>query len=226
MSTAMMYAFDQRPQCAVVDEPFYARYLQRHEVNHPGRDEVLASMSTDAASIIQQHFCDPGSGREVFIKNMAHHMDGLDLKFLRHCTNFLLIRHPARTIASYTKVVKAITLRDLALEQQLQQWQALKAMGAEVHILDSSDLLRNPAVGMQQLCRALGIGYDPNMLSWSAGPRAADGTWAKYWYGGVHGSTGIEERVADLPDVAPGCQAVHDAAMGLYEVLWENRMVF
>ncbi|MDQ1585803.1 MAG: hypothetical protein QOH80_1168, partial [Actinomycetota bacterium] len=47
ISTAMMRAWENRPDCHVVDEPFYAYYLQRTGIDHPGRDDVLRSQPTD-----------------------------------------------------------------------------------------------------------------------------------------------------------------------------------
>ena len=49
VSTALMYAFAQRSDTEVVDEPLYAHYLYRTEraEAHPGTAEVMASMSTD-----------------------------------------------------------------------------------------------------------------------------------------------------------------------------------
>lgn len=41
LSTAMMYAFGNRADCAVVDEPFYAAYLADTGLKHPMRDEIL-----------------------------------------------------------------------------------------------------------------------------------------------------------------------------------------
>ncbi|HAW46218.1 MAG TPA: sulfotransferase family protein, partial [Roseovarius sp.] len=38
LSTAMMYAFAARGDCAVVDEPFYAAYLAKTGLDHPMRD--------------------------------------------------------------------------------------------------------------------------------------------------------------------------------------------
>src|SRR5260221_14776170 len=47
ISTAMMRAFENRPDAAVVDEPFYAVYLARIGAEHPMRAEALASQPTD-----------------------------------------------------------------------------------------------------------------------------------------------------------------------------------
>ena len=47
ISTAMMRAFGQRTDTAVVDEPFYAAFLAVSSEPHPMRAEVLASQPND-----------------------------------------------------------------------------------------------------------------------------------------------------------------------------------
>ena len=47
ISTAMMRAFENRGDCAVIDEPFYAHYLAATGLDHPGREEVIATGETD-----------------------------------------------------------------------------------------------------------------------------------------------------------------------------------
>ena len=46
ISTAMMRSFGARADTIVVDEPFYAHYLAATGLDHPGRDEILASQPT------------------------------------------------------------------------------------------------------------------------------------------------------------------------------------
>ncbi len=47
ISTAMMRSFENRSDCEVVDEPFYAAYLAETGLDHPMRDEVLAAQPQD-----------------------------------------------------------------------------------------------------------------------------------------------------------------------------------
>ena len=42
MSTALMRAWENRPDTVVTDEPLYAFYLARTGLDHPGREEVIA----------------------------------------------------------------------------------------------------------------------------------------------------------------------------------------
>ncbi len=47
VSTALMRSFGNRPDTVVVDEPLYGYYLARTGIDHPGRDEVIASQPGD-----------------------------------------------------------------------------------------------------------------------------------------------------------------------------------
>ena len=52
ISTAMMRAWENREDCVVSDEPMYAHYLQVTQLDHPGRDEVIAAGDTDLQRVI------------------------------------------------------------------------------------------------------------------------------------------------------------------------------
>ena len=51
ISTAMMRSFGNRPDCTVIDEPFYGYYLKATGSDHPGREEIIASMDCDWRSV-------------------------------------------------------------------------------------------------------------------------------------------------------------------------------
>ena len=51
LSTAMMYSFAARGDCAVWDEPFYAAYLAATGADHPMREAILAAAETDPARV-------------------------------------------------------------------------------------------------------------------------------------------------------------------------------
>src|SRR6185437_8178519 len=75
ISTAMMRAFENRPDTAVVDEPLYAAYLVRTGIDHPARDEVIASQPTDLATAVAGLSAPLPEGRSVhYAKHMAQHV--------------------------------------------------------------------------------------------------------------------------------------------------------
>src|SRR3954466_663689 len=63
LSTALMRSFENRADCSVVDEPLYAAYLAATGLDHPGRDEVIASQPTDPAVVVAELAAGPGGGR-------------------------------------------------------------------------------------------------------------------------------------------------------------------
>ena len=75
LSTAMMYAFAARGDCAVMDEPFYAAYLARTGLLHPMRDAILAAQPTDPARVVAQLLGPvPAQKTHFYQKHMAQHM--------------------------------------------------------------------------------------------------------------------------------------------------------
>ena len=53
LSTALMYSFSRRPDTKVIDEPFYAHYLSKTGIDHPGKEETLSFMSSDITKVIK-----------------------------------------------------------------------------------------------------------------------------------------------------------------------------
>jgi hypothetical protein len=189
VSTALMRAWENRPDTVVVDEPLYAFYLDRTGLDHPGRDEVIASQPTDWRAVLDRLTAGPlPPGVTVgYAKHMTHHLlpevDRAALAPLRHAH---LIRDPRELLASYARVRTEPTLADLGIVQQAE---IFEAFGGPV--VDSRDLLAEPAGILGALCAAVDVPFDDRMLSWPAGPRASDGVWAPYWYASVHSSTGF-----------------------------------
>ena len=216
LSTAMMYSFAARPDCAVMDEPFYAAYLARTGLDHPMRDSVLASQPTDPARVAD--LCARGGAPHVYQKHMAHHMvAGLPLDWAEGAVHVHLIRHPARVIASYGAKRGAATERDIGFAAQATIFDRLGGV-----VVDTSDLRADPGGMLRALCAAIGLPFDPAMLSWPAGGHPADGVWAPHWYGAIHRSTGFAGPEGPLPDVAD--VALLDAAMPFYDALHARRL--
>ena len=54
ISTAMMRAWGNRPDTFVIDEPFYAFYLEATGKKHPGVGEIIATGETDWRKVVEQ----------------------------------------------------------------------------------------------------------------------------------------------------------------------------
>lgn len=198
LSTAMMYAFGNRPDFAVWDEPFYAAYLQQTGLDHPMAAEIIASHEADPVKVAARCIGSiPAEKPHFYMKHMPHHMiDGMPMDWTRDCENIHLIRHPARVIASYAAKREQVTADDLGFRQQVEMFD--KVGGT---IIDSSDIREDPEEMLHLLCDCIGLDFDPTMLRWAAGPRAEDGIWAQHWYGAVHQSTGFAGAEGPLPEL-------------------------
>ncbi len=192
VSTALMYSFAQRADTRVVDEPLYGHYLRVSGAEHPAAAEVMAAMDCDGDRVVADVMLGPFDRRLLFCKQMAHHLVELDESFLARMTNLILIRDPEQMLPSLVRQIPEPNLRDTALERQWRLVETLEALGQDPPVLDSRELLLDPAGVLSALCHRLGVEYDPAMLSWPAGPRPEDGPWAPHWYHAVHSSTGFQ----------------------------------
>jgi hypothetical protein len=223
LSTALMRAFENRPDTVVVDEPFYAVYLHRTGLDHPGRDEVLASQPTDPAEVVRRLQAPLADGVRVhYAKHMTHHLDAVeDLAWTTGFRNVLLVRDPAEVVASYVRSRQSCEPADIGL---LQQERLLDTWTDPPPVLDAGDFLRDPEGHLRWLCDWLGIDFTPAMLAWPAGPRPSDGVWAPHWYDAVHRSTGFEPWRPREVALTPHDAAVADACRPAYDRLHALRV--
>jgi len=229
ISTAMMRSFENRPDTAVVDEPFYAVYLKATGLDHPMREEVLASQSTDWRAVVADLTGPLPHGRRVFYqKHMTHHMlPEIGRDWVKQVRNAFLIRAPEDVLLSYTAVRGEATLEDVGVPQQSELFEReADRLGHAPPVIDSYDVLKDPPGVLGALCAALGIPFSDRMLAWPEGKRASDGVWAPAWYAAVERSTGFappreRARFEDLPDAL---KRIAEAARPSYERLSAYRL--
>ena len=222
LSTAMMYAFAARGDCAVWDEPFYAAYLAATGIDHPMKEAVIAAGEADPVRVAASCLGAIPQGKSLFYqKHMTLHMiPEFDRTFMRGLTNVFLIRHPARVVASYAKKRESPTLMDIGFVQQAELFdQVADWLGAAPLVVDSVDIRADPRGALGNLCVALGIGYYNAMLRWPKGPKSYDGVWAPHWYNAVHASTRFEKPEGALPVLGRDAARLADAALPYYERL-------
>lgn len=224
ISTALMYSFAQRDDTRVVDEPFYAHYLELTGAPHPGRKEVLATMTSDAETVVRRDILAPRDRPVIFFKQMAHHLAGLDWSFLDHGVHVLLVREPQEVLTSLVNQLPRPQLRDTGLDLQVQLLDHLLERGQEPPVLDSRLLLLDPPGVLAQLCRRLGIDFQPAMLSWPAQPRPEDGVWARHWYHSLHRSTGFQPYRAKTEPLPNGLEELLETCRPLYRRLRERAL--
>jgi hypothetical protein len=221
ISTAMMYAFGNRSDCQAVDEPFYGFALKTSGVDHPMRDDVIASMQTDWDQVVASCLEPSPTKPLVYQKHMTHHMlEGFDRAFVTRLTNAFLIRRPDKVLASYVQKWADVDLDAIGFVQQAQIFDLVADhLGHAPPVIDADDVLADPRGVLTALCSACSITFDDAMLRWPRGPKPFDGVWAPHWYSAVWASEGFgapSTKVVTLPDAL---QRIADQARPFYECL-------
>ena len=227
ISTALMRAFENRADCAVVDEPLYAHYLAETGHDHPMRAEVLASQPNDWRTVAAALTGPIPGGAQVFYqKHMSHHLlPGIEREWMRGITHAFLIRDPRAMLASYRQKREEVSLTDLGLPQQVALFDWIEAeLGVSPPVIDSRDVLESPRALLTALCAQLGIAFDQAMLTWPAGPRDSDGVWAPWWYDAVLRSTGWQPFFEKPIELTGELEAIAAEAQPLYDQLYARRL--
>ena len=220
ISTAMMYSFGNRPDCAAWDEPFYAFSLINHGNDHPMRGEIIAANESDWNKLVEK--CTSPAAKPVFYqKHMTHHMlPGFDRSWIHKLSNAFLIRSPERVLASYARKWTDVSLRDIGFVEQAEIFDAVaQKRGLAPPVVDAEDVLKNPRGLLTALCASLGLGFDEAMLKWPAGPKKFDGVWAPHWYNAVWESTGFAAQPEKAIELPPALKKIADEAREPYQRL-------
>lgn len=228
ISTAMMRSWENRSDTQVVDEPFYACYLNATGIVHPMQDEVLASQSADWNNVINDVLeSDLARGESIqYQKHMTQHMVAdIDQRWFNSLTHAFLIRHPAEVVASYGVKRDTVSADDIGFELQNTLFQmALDAGFENIPVIDSKDILEFPKLMLTKLCKALGVPFDEAMLAWPAGRRESDGAWAPHWYQSVESSTGFAPYNPKTVELSKEQQKVVKECLPYYESMYAHRL--
>ena len=230
LSTALMRSWENRSDTMVMDEPLYAHYLEQTGLQHPMVDEIKAAGPTGEAEAIATCLAPLPTGCNLsYQKHMSHHLlDGMTLEWLDQLTNVLLIRHPARVLSSYERKrddvpPDSLTLDDIGFRQQRELFHRFDRT---LPVIDSNDLLGQPAAYLEWLCELVELPFEDAMLAWPAGPRNSDGVWQSHWYDAVRRSTGFSAPdQSPLPKVDSALQPLLTEALAVYDELWSARLV-
>ena len=229
ISTAMLRSFGSRTDTFVCDEPLYAHYLKTTGLPHPGAAEIIAHDESDWRKVTDWLTGPVPEGKSIFYqKLMTHHLlPVIDRDWLEQLTHCFLIRDPREVLTSYLNIEELAepSLEDLGFPQQQEIFEMVcERTGQTPVVLDSKDVLDNPAGMLARLCEVLGIEFTDAMLTWPPGPRATDGVWAKHWYSAVEKSTGFQPFRPKPDQVPDHLQSLYEQCLEYYDRLYAQRL--
>lgn len=143
----------------------------------------------------------------IFCKHMAKHsflynfdeeisMEGANV-IHRH---LLLIRDPVEVLSSWGVSSDVhqnnATSDEVGVVPLLAIYSKLESRPHPCHpvVLESNDLVIDPAKTLRATCESLGIAYKDSMLTWNSGKHKCDGPWAAWWYHNVWKSDGWNQK--------------------------------
>ena len=206
ISTALMRSFENRIDTTVIDEPFYAFFLNETGIKHPIYKEVIEKYDVCWDNVSNTLIgAIPNNKNIWYQKLMTHHwVENKSLEWLKNIHNCFLIRNPKQVIISYLKIHNDITPELIGLPQQLHIFNSVVEKTNKIPIVISSeDILENPKLMLSRLCELLDIPFSKQMLKWPKGTRESDGIWGKYWYENVITTTSFIKpsyRQENFPD--------------------------
>lgn len=226
ISTALLYSFAQRGDFRVFDEPFYGYYLDNATLNitHPLHSEIVNMMECDEKKVVTTINAAARTSH-VFIKGMAHHFLSEAPKYLLNWTNVILIRHPKKLIASFSKVIPNPTLTDIGIKKTSELVSFLKKNGKAHVVIDSDQLMINPKRYLQKIFDIIELPFSEAMLTWQTGGIPEDGIWAKYWYRNVHQTTGFRMQNDKSVQIPRSLNPLLEEALPFYKTLQNNILI-
>ena len=160
-----------------------------------GSTEVNGHLVSDPAELITTLLGLAGTAT-VFFKETTdrrHRAVLADRRFLTEVTHTFLIRAPAEIADSIYAIRPEMTLSEIGLEHAYDLYQAiLAAGGAQPVVVDSADLMADPAATMAAYCAAVGIPFSRPALRWAPGDRDEWRLSAR-WHARVSESTGFTQ---------------------------------
>lgn len=225
LSTAMMRAWENRPDTKVVDEPFYAAYLKRTGLRHPMTDEILAELENDPHKVAD--WLATADQQQLFYqKQMTHHFlpefPTEWLKKVRHC---FLLRDPMEVLLSYSQKIPHAEMKDVGFDSQkrIYDWVCANVTPTPM-IVDAKDFLRDPEGYLRMMCQELGVPFYQSMLKWPPGRRDSDGVWADHWYDSVIQTTGFAQWKPRSGKLLPEFEKILGPATEIYDEMSAKRI--
>ena len=217
LSTALMRSFENRNDTKVIDEPFYAYYLKKTQLDHPMKSEIINYYPTSQMQILKQITSQTQNNQIFYQKHMTHHIiKNTRLDWLNKGYNCFLIRHPAKVINSYIKKNTLISIDDVGFKKQYEIFNKIKNNKINYMVVNADTILQDPPKAIKKLCKILKIRFTKKMLSWPAGKRSTDGIWSKVWYKNVELSNTFSKYKEENYNVPKKYNDIYEESLKYY----------
>ena len=230
-STAFEWMMRQRGDLECFHEPFGEAWYQGEDPLWPrARPDSLRTPGLTLESVFDTLKSAARRG-PVFSKDFPHYIDHIwDDEFLAHFTHSFLIRDPAKTITSVYDKWPDFHEKETGFAEQRQLFDRIADRdGTPPPVIDSDDLLEDPAQLVEMWCEAVGIRFMPEVLRWEPGARDEVSWWdGGSFHANLRNSDGLKPqsrtKYIDIERAPARVREVHQRARPHYEHLHAHRL--
>jgi len=212
-STAFEWMMRMRGDMTCFHEPFGEAWYQGEDARWPRiKPDTPRTEGLTFDSVWQQLKIAASKG-PTFSKDFPHYIEHLwSDEFLDHFNHSFLIRDPAKVATSMYNHWPDFVLKEIAfIEQRTLFDRIAEKQGTPPPVIDSDDLLENPYGIVEAYCKAVGISYIEEALSWEPGQRD-EVSWydGGSWHANLRDSTGLEAQPRQYIDISEAPERVRE----------------
>ena len=230
-STAFEWMMRQRGDITCLHEPFGEAWYQGEEPLWPRLAEDSLRTPGLTLETVWASMQEMAAKGPVFSKDFPHYIDHIwNDEMLSHFTHSFLIRNPAMTITSMYDKWPDFHEKEVGFVEQRELFERLlDKTGTPPPVIDSDDLLENPAGIVEKWCNAVGLPFIEEALSWEPGARDEVSWWdGGSFHANLRNSDGLKPqprksyiKIEDAPDRV---REVYEKVMPHYEFMHQHRL--
>jgi len=219
VSTSFERMVSERGDHTVFDEPFSRAAYFGPDRRSSRYDETIPH---SAAREVLEEIEDAAQERPVFVKDMAYQaQDVLGADLLTRVRSTFLVRHPAATMRSLTRIWPDFADDETGWAHLDLVADLVEQQGQPLVVVDAESLCTDPETVVADWCARVGLEHRPDALTWQAGMQPEWELWDD-WHASTARTTGftpLRPRPAPPGEDEPRLRAAYDAAVPVYERL-------
>lgn len=229
-STAFEWMMRQRGDLECIHEPFGEAWYQGEAPLWPRVKQDSVRTPGLTLESVWQNLRNMAEQGPVFSKDFPHYITTIsDDHFLNYFNHSFLIRDPAKTITSMYKHWPDFHEDELGFKEQRELFDRLCDLHGEAPpVIDSDDLLEDPAKMVEAWCNAIGIPFIESALSWEPGARDE----VSWWDGGsfhenLRNSDGLKpqaRKYVELEKLPDRVKRIHRDVLPHYQHLFAHKL--
>ncbi len=225
--TAFEWMMRTRGDFDVAHEPFGQAYYfgADRRTTRPDENELKPEITYAGvwAELLSRAAAGPLFSKD-FPNYIMHMADG---EFLDHFQHTFLIRHPRKVLPSMYAHWRQFTLDETSIAAQRELFDIVcDRYGRVPPVIDSDDLVADPAGVTEAYCAAVGIPFIPEALDWEEGDRPEVTWYGGTWHAQLQQSTRLAPQERDYPEVedVPFLRDMYARCLPHYEALHPHRL--